>query len=111
MTNIFQPLDLTVNGSFKSLMKSKFTEWYSKEIGKQLDENVRTEEIEIKTKVSVLKPLHASWLMEVYNHLTSAAGRNIIAYGLKSAGITRAVSESNKGLKNLDSFHLIDPLV
>ena len=27
MTNIFQPLDLTVNGSFKSLMKSKFTEY------------------------------------------------------------------------------------
>ena len=29
MRNIFQPLDLTVNGSFRSLMKSKFTEWYS----------------------------------------------------------------------------------
>ena len=74
MTNIFQPLDLTVNGSFKSLMKSKFTEWYSKEIGKQLEENIPIEDIEIKLKVSVLKPLHASWLMETYNHLTSTAG-------------------------------------
>ena len=60
MTNIFQPLDLTVNGSFKSLMKSKFTGWYSKEIGKQLEENVLIEDIEIKLKVSVLKPLHAN---------------------------------------------------
>ena len=59
MTNIFQPLDLTVNGSFKSLMKSKFTEWYSKEIGKQLEENVLIGDIKIKLKVSVLKPLHA----------------------------------------------------
>ena len=59
-------------------MTSKFTEWYSKEIGKQLDENVPVEKIEIKVKVSVLKPLHASWLMEAYNHLTTAAGRGII---------------------------------
>lgn len=42
--------NLTVNGSFK-------------EVGKQLDENVPIEEIKIKLKVSVPKPLHASWLM------------------------------------------------
>ena len=52
MTNLFQPLDLTVNGSFKALMKSDFTEWYSKEISKQLQQNVPMENIEIKLKVS-----------------------------------------------------------
>ena len=110
MRNIFQPLDLTVNGSFKSLMKSKFTEWYSKETGKQLEENVPIEDIEIKLKVSVLKPLHASWLMEAYNHLTSSAVREIIANGWKSAGITEAVSKGIEGLEKLDPFHSIDPL-
>ena len=40
MTNIFQPLDLTVNGSAKSFMKRKFTEWYSAEIGTALDEGI-----------------------------------------------------------------------
>ena len=110
MTNIFQPLDLTVNGSFKSLMKSTFTEWYSKETGKQLEENVPIEDIEIKLKVSVLKPLHASWLMEAYNHLTSSAVREIIANGWKSAGITEAVSKGIEGLEKLDPFHSIDPL-
>ena len=110
MRNIFQPLDLTVNGSFKSLMKSTFTEWYSKETGKQLEENVPIEDIEIKLKVSVLKPLHASWLMEAYNHLTSSAVREIIANGWKSAGITEAVSKGIEGLEKLDPFHSIDPL-
>ena len=110
MTNIFQPLDLTVNGSFKSLMKRKFTEWYSKETGKQLEENVPIEDIEIKLKVSVLKPLHASWLMEAYNHLTSSAVREIIANGWKSAGITEAVSKGIEGLEKLDPFYSIDPL-
>ena len=75
MTNISQPLDLTVNGSFKFLMKSKFTEWYSKEIGKQLEENVPIEDTEIKLKVSVLKPLHESCLMEVYSQLAEKSLR------------------------------------
>ena len=90
--------NLTVNGSFK-------------EVGKQLDENVPIEEIKIKLKVSVPKPLHASWLMEAYNHLTSAAVRDIIANGWHSPEITKAVSEGIEGLENLDPFHLIDPLV
>ena len=110
MRNIFQPLDLTVNGSFKSLMKRKFTEWYCKEIGKQLEENVPIEDSEIKLKVSVLKPLHASWLMATYNQLTSSAGREIITNGWKSAGITEAASKGIECLKKLDPFHSIDPL-
>ena len=29
MTNLFQPLDLTVNSVAKAFMKRRFTEWYS----------------------------------------------------------------------------------
>jgi len=36
MTNLFQSLDLTVNRSFKAMMKRKFTEWYSKRISEEL---------------------------------------------------------------------------
>ena len=111
MTNIFQPLDLTVNGSFKALMKSKFTEWYSKEISKQLQKKIPMEDIEIKLKVSVLKPLHASWLVDAYNHLTSETGREIIKNGWKSAGISKAVSDGLNGMEDLDPFHSIDPLL
>ena len=111
ITNIFQPLDLTVNGLFKALMKSKFTEWYSKEIAKQLQKKIPMEDIEVKLKVLVLKPLHASWLVEVYNHPTSTSGRDIIANGWKSAGISKAVSDGLNGMEDLDPFHLIDPLL
>ena len=104
MTNIFQPLDLTVNGSFKSLMKSKLTEWYSKEIGKQLEENVPIEDIEIKLKVSVLKPLHASWLMEAYNDMISWQRNHC-----KWMEIGWNYGSSIQGLEKLDSFHSIDP--
>ena len=36
-THAFQPLDLAINNVAKSFLKSKFSEWYSKEIAKALD--------------------------------------------------------------------------
>ena len=92
-------------------MKSKFTEWYSKEISKQLQNKVPMEDIEVKLKISVLKPLHASWLVKAYNHLTSASGKEIIENGWKSAGISKAVSDGMTGMENIDPFHSIDPLL
>ena len=111
MTNIFQPLDLTVNGSFKALMKKKFTEWYSKQIANELEKGTPLDDIEVKLKLSVLKPLHAGWLIDAYDHLTSEAGRKIIANGWQSAGITSAISKGVQGLPTLDPFDTIDPLV
>ena len=32
MTNLFQPLDLTINKNASVFMKKKFTEWYSLEV-------------------------------------------------------------------------------
>ena len=111
MTNLFQPLDLTVNGSVKALMKQKFTLWYSQEISKALNEGVPLDDIEINLKLSVLKPLHAKWLLEVFNHMTSDAGKSVIENGWKSAGISNAVSQGLSNLDTLDPFDSIDPLV
>ena len=111
MTNIFQPLDLTVNGSFKALMKKKFTEWYSKQIANELEKGAPLDDIEVKLKLSVLKLLHAGWLIYAYDHLTSEAGRKIIANGWQSAGITSAISKGVQELPTLDPFDTIDPLV
>ena len=111
MTNLFQPLDLTVNGSFKAFMKQKFTEWYSKEIAKGLDNGVQLEDIDVKLRLSVLKPLHAKWLLDAYNYLSTEAGQKIIENGWKAAGITEALSKGLSGLEPLDPFHSIDPLI
>ena len=92
MTNIFQPFDLTVNGSFQALSRP-------------------LDDIEVKLKLSVLKPLHAGWLIDAYDHLTSEAGRKIIANVWQSAGITIAISKGVQGLPTLDPFDTIDPLV
>ena len=60
------------------------------------------DDIEVKLKLSVLKPLHAGWLIDAYDHLTSEAGRKIIANGWQSAGITSAISKGVQGLPTID---------
>ena len=72
-------------------MKKTFTEWYNLEIMKQLDCGKNTKEMEVKLLLSKPEPLHASWLIELYNHFTSTAGKEIIANGWKAAGITDAI--------------------
>ena len=69
------------------------------------------DDIEVKLKLSVLKPLHPGWLIDAYDHLTSEAGRKIIANGWQSAGKTTAISKGVQGLPTLDLFNTIDPLV
>ena len=56
MTSLFQPLDLTVNGAVKAFLKRKYTEWYSGEISKALADGIALDDIEVKLKLSVLKP-------------------------------------------------------
>ena len=62
MTRIFQPLDLIVNRSAKVFMKKRFTEWHSRCIVQELDNGK-----DIQLKMSILKPLHAQWIIDLYN--------------------------------------------
>ena len=52
-----------VNGSVNALMKQKFTEWYSKQFAQTLD-GVPLDDIDIKLRLSVVKPFHARWLLD-----------------------------------------------
>ena len=81
MTHFFQPLDLTVNGSAKNFMRKKFVTWYAKEIKKQMDAGVPAESIDVNLKLTSVKALHANWLIELYNVLTTAAGRETVLNG------------------------------
>ena len=111
MTNLFQPLDLTVNGSAKAFMKKKFTEWYSCSIAKQLDEGKAVEDIDAELKLSILKPLHTEWIKQLYYYMTSEETCGIISNGWKAAFITEAILKSKKGLEPLDPFFTVDPLL
>ena len=70
MTHFFQPLDLTVNGSAKMFTRKQFTEYYSDAVRSQLDDGKEIEDIQVDFRLTSVKPLHAQWLISMYNHLT-----------------------------------------
>ena len=111
MTKYYQPLDLTVNGFAKRFMKAKFSEWYSRQIGKQLREGIELQDIIVPLRLSLLKPLHAGWLVELYNEMTSHKGKEIIASGWRASGISDALKLGTAGIQSIDPFHDLDPLM
>ena len=88
MTHFFQPLDLTVNVSGKNLMKKQFVVYYCNAVKQQLASGTELEDVEVDFRLSVIKPLHAQWLVNMYNLFTSGRGKETIAKGWKKAGIT-----------------------
>ena len=81
MTQLFQPLDLTVNKHCKSYLKRLFSEWYAQQIENQLSLGKKVAEIKIEFRLTTLKPLHAKWLVEYYNEITSENGSSVIISG------------------------------
>ena len=51
-----------------------------------------------------MKPLHAGWLIDCYNQLTSSHGKEIILAGWRASGISAAAED---GLMAI--IFLIDP--
>ena len=110
-THLLQPLDLTVNGHCKSFMKGMFAECYRKQVEEALSHGKKVEDIEIKFYLTIIKPLHAKWLMEFYNHITSEEGSELIINDWKRSGIYDAVKNGSSSLPSIDPFNEIDPLV
>ena len=76
-----------------------------------MDRGILLDNIEIKLGLSVLNPVHAKWLMDTFNLMTSHAGNEVISNGWKTTGITEAPSIGLNGLESLDPFEYIDSLV
>lgn len=112
LTYLFQPLDVQggPNGYVKHYMKNKFMIWYADQVSRALDAGQDINQIEISMKLSVVKPLHAKWLIEMFNHMTSSEGRIVCLKGWKVSGISGAVEKGLNGMPSLDPFNDIDPL-
>ena len=111
-TYIFQPLDVqgSVNIAAKQFLKQKFTQWYAKKVTQQINSGNDVDSIDVKFKLTTIKPLHAKWIIELYNYLTSEAGKDVVMKGWVVSGIYDAVQMTSEGLPDLDPFADVDPL-
>ena len=101
MTKFYQPLDLTFNESAKR----------QNQITEQLESGKALEDVDVKLRLSILKPLHAGWVVDFYNYMTSADGKKLIENGWVASGIADAVRLGLKELPTLDPFSDIDPII
>ena len=111
LTYLFQPLDVQggPNGYVKRFMKKMFTLWYSDQVIRALDEGKDIEDVETSLKLSIVKPLHAKWLIEMYNHMTSSEGRDVCLKGWKVAGILDAAEKGLEELPKMIHFMILIP--
>ena len=69
LTNEFQPLDLSVNKAAKSFIQNKYNDWFADQIFTQLQNGKDPTDVKISSKLSDLKPIHARWIVDWYNHV------------------------------------------
>ena len=77
----------------------------------QLDKGIAINEIDIKLCLSLLKPLHAEWLVDFYNHMTSGVAKKIIDNGWATSGIEEVINMGLDSLPSIDPFSDIEPMM
>ena len=111
MTKFYQTLDLTVNGSAKRFMARNFNDWYTEQVSAQLDKGVNIDKIDIKLRFSLMKLLHAVWLVDFYNQMISGEEKKVIDSGWTSSGIKDAIALGLDSMFSIDPFHDISPMI
>ena len=109
MIHVFQRLDLTINKFAKDFMKGMFSTWFTRQISRGLENGVELDDIEVDYRLSVLKPLHAKWLVEYVITCPPTRGKKLLS--MVGTGIFDPIKLSSSGLPSLDPFADICPLI
>ena len=87
-TDRLQPLDVSVNKPAKSFLRQQFHRWYAEQICQQLEE--KTDVTPVDLRLSVVKPLGAQWMIQLYDYLKSKP--EIVQNGFRAVGIEDCIS-------------------
>ena len=67
--------------------------------------------MEVKLRLSLIKPIHAVWVVEFYNHMASERGIEIVESGWRASGILDALRMGSSALPSIHPFAVIDPML
>ena len=105
-TDRLQPLDISVNKSAKSFLKSEFQKWYSEEIAHQLsnsDGDIDSlDPVDLTT--ARMKCVSARWIEQMFNYLSNSP--DIIVHGFKA--IASSIEAGKPVLADIDSDNETD---
>ena len=94
-TDIFQPLELTVNKPSKTFVSNKYQDWHAQEVSAQLQRNVNPHDGKMGVNLSTVKPLHARWIVYFYKEMQLQTSKSIIEKGFKKGHIRDAVDRAD----------------
>ena len=90
-TRNYQPLDLTINKSWKDFLWKEAQKWYSDQISKQMPKWKNSHEIKVDVALSTIKPLLAKWVVKFYDYIKPKP--EIVCNGWQKSGITEKLKE------------------
>ena len=101
LTNKFQPLDINVNKAAKSFVSHKYNSQLANEVSKQLRAGKTAADVKVSLKLSVIKPLHPKWIVDLYSTVKDDKKMEIKCF--RSAGITEAIENTKDILEKGDN--------
>ena len=101
LTKKFQPREISVNKTAKAFIQNQYHDWFSNKVSVQLKKGTDPADIKITSKLSNLKPLHASWIVDLYKHLSD--NQEIIVDGFDSTEISEAVTKASTVLDKVEN--------
>ena len=74
-------------------MQNRYNDWFSNQLAQQLKSDNDPTDIEVSSKLSDLKSLHACWIIDLYKHIQ--AEDELILKGFKENGIYEAINDAD----------------
>ena len=90
-------------------MIKNFAEWFAQQFDKQLTLGTRVEDTEMKFHFTEIKPIHATWITQFYNHMSTEDGSKVLINGWKRSGFIDAVTNRSAALPSIYPFQNIAP--
>ena len=83
-----------MNKSAKCFIPDKYQDWYAEKVLQRLNGGVAAHDVKVNVKLSIVKLLHAKWLIEMYHHLKHS--KQIVISGFRKARITESVTKADQ---------------
>ena len=92
-TNLFQPLDISVNEGAKSFLSNKCQDWYANKVSKQSERGVEPHDVKLDVTLAKLKLMHAGWIMDYHKEMQPSG--SVVKNDFSKAKMLEAFKEAD----------------